>query len=156
MSVGTTKETYCAADCMAVGIRALAEWQRKDSLSCGGHPVNSSGLKIYPFFRSFNAADKPAFERLFAAGFILTRQNWMRRKCGSGLAISSAYAVVDSFFNSRLVVLRNPGPLGQVRVLTAPPVGLLLKSRWRSHESGVKAVSLARDSQYQAISFPVK
>jgi len=37
-----------------------------------------------------------AFENLFAAGSILAHQDWMRMKCGSGLAIATAYAAVRS------------------------------------------------------------
>jgi hypothetical protein len=33
---------------------------------------------------------------LFAAGSILAHQDWMRMKCGSGLALSTAYAAVNS------------------------------------------------------------
>jgi glycerol-3-phosphate dehydrogenase subunit B len=32
---------------------------------------------------------------LFAAGSILAHQDWMRMKCGSGLAIATAYAAVE-------------------------------------------------------------
>ncbi|MEJ2730435.1 MAG: hypothetical protein P8185_18365 [Deltaproteobacteria bacterium] len=39
---------------------------------------------------------RPAFETLFAVGSILAHQDWMRMKCGAGLAIASAYAAVNS------------------------------------------------------------
>jgi glycerol-3-phosphate dehydrogenase subunit B len=32
--------------------------------------------------------------RLFAAGSILAHQDWVREKCGSGLALASAYGAV--------------------------------------------------------------
>ncbi|MBW1782581.1 MAG: glycerol-3-phosphate dehydrogenase subunit GlpB [Deltaproteobacteria bacterium] len=78
-----------------------SEWHRKDFLARGGHPVNRSGLEIDPLFRPLNAAGEPAFERLFAAGSILAHQDWMRMKCGSGIAISTAYAAVDAFSRMR-------------------------------------------------------
>ncbi len=43
-------------------------------------PVGVNGRRVYP--------------RLFAAGSILAHQDWVREKCGSGLAIASAYAAV--------------------------------------------------------------
>jgi len=51
-----------------------------------------------------------------------------------------------------LVRTENPGPLGLVRGGSAMPLGVFKKSRWRSHESGVKPGPLAPDSPIQAIS----
>ena len=75
--------------------RAL--WHREDFLDPQGHSVNRAGLNIDDQFRPLNRAGNPAFEKLFAAGSILAHQDWMRMKCGSGLAISSAYAAVAAF-----------------------------------------------------------
>jgi len=72
-------------------------WHRKDFLDPRGHPVNRSGLEVDPFFRPLDVTGEPAFENLFAAGSILAHQDWMRMRCGSGLAIGSAYAAVDAF-----------------------------------------------------------
>ena len=40
---------------------------------------------------------RPAFEKLHAAGFILAHQDWMRMKCGTGLAITTAFGTVKAF-----------------------------------------------------------
>lgn len=72
-------------------------WHHKDFLDLRGHPVNRAGLEIDDLFRPLDSSGGPAFERLFAAGSILAHQDWMRMKCGSGLAISSAYAAVNAF-----------------------------------------------------------
>jgi glycerol-3-phosphate dehydrogenase subunit B len=77
------------------------EWHQEDFLDLRGHPANRAGLTIDNQFRPLNRAGKPAFEKLFAAGSILAHQDWMRMKCGSGLAISSAYAAVKAFSNMR-------------------------------------------------------
>ena len=77
------------------------EWHREDFLDLRGHPANRAGLTIDNQFRPLNRAGEPAFEKLFAAGSILAHQDWMRMKCGSGLAISSAYAAVKAFSNMR-------------------------------------------------------
>ena len=42
-------------------------------------------------------SDRPAFKLLFVAGSILAHQDWMRMKCGSGLAIATAYGAVNAF-----------------------------------------------------------
>ncbi len=78
-----------------------AEWHREDFLDLRGHPVNQAGLNVDDQFRPLHGAGGPAFERLFAVGSILAHQDWMRMKCGSGVAISSAYAAVAAFSNMR-------------------------------------------------------
>ena len=77
------------------------EWHREDFLDLRGHPANRAGLTIDDQFRPLNHTGKPAFENLFATGSILAHQDWMRMKCGSGLAISTAYAAVKAFSNMR-------------------------------------------------------
>ena len=74
-----------------------SEWHHKDFLDLRGHPVNRAGLEIDDLFRPLDSSGDPAFERLFAAGSILAHQDWMRMKCGSGLAISSAYSAVNAY-----------------------------------------------------------
>lgn len=76
-------------------------WHCENFLDLRGHPVNRAGLNIDDQFRPLNRSGEPALENLFAAGSILAHQDWMRMKCGSGLAISSAYAAVTAFSNMR-------------------------------------------------------
>lgn len=77
--------------------KARNAWHRDNFLDSRGHSANRSGLEIDDSFRPLNSTGKPAFEMLFAAGSILAHQDWMRMKCGSGLAIATAYAAVDAF-----------------------------------------------------------
>jgi len=77
------------------------KWHREDFLDLRGHPANRAGLNIDDQFRPLNHVGEPALENLFAAGSILAHQDWMRMKCGSGLAISSAYAAVAAYSNMR-------------------------------------------------------
>ncbi len=72
-------------------------WHRKEFLDPRGHPINSTGLQIDDLFRPLGKNKQPAFEMLFAAGSILAHQDWIRAKCGSGLAIATAFAAVDAF-----------------------------------------------------------
>lgn len=78
-----------------------SKWHRYHFLDPAGHAINRAGIEIDRHFRPLDAAGKPAFENLFAAGSILAHQDWMRMKCGSGLAIASAYAAVQSFLRQR-------------------------------------------------------
>jgi len=72
-------------------------WHLKDFLDSRGHPINRTGLEVDHLFRPLDRSGRPAFQMLFAAGSILAHQDWMRMKCGSGLAIATAYKAVDSF-----------------------------------------------------------
>ena len=74
-----------------------SDWYRMDFLDPRGHPIHQAGLEIDDHFRPLRASGVPAFSNLFAAGSILAHQDWIRQKCGSGLAIATAYGAVSSF-----------------------------------------------------------
>mgnify|MGYP001032670271 CR=1 FL=1 len=78
-----------------------ADWHRRDLLDPRGHLINQAGLKIDRMFRPLDESGRPAFETLFAAGSILAHNDWKRLKCGAGLAISSAYAAVNSYIKTK-------------------------------------------------------
>lgn len=73
------------------------EWHRREFLDLKGHPANRAGLEVDDLFRPVAKGGKPAFDNLFACGSILAHQDWMRMKCGSGLAMGTALAAVDAF-----------------------------------------------------------
>lgn len=60
------------------------------------NPVNLAGIEIDKSFRPLDAKGKPLFKNLFAAGSILSNNDWKRMKCGSGVAIASAYAAIQN------------------------------------------------------------
>ncbi len=72
------------------------DWHRENFLDRRGHPVNRAGLEIDERFRPLGHNGAPAHPRLFAAGSILAHQDWMRMKCGSGLALATAWGAVDA------------------------------------------------------------
>ena len=76
---------------------ARKAWHRRRFLDNRGHLINVAGLEIDHRFRPLDRHGRPAFDTLFAAGSILAHQDWMRMKCGSGLAIATAYAAVQSY-----------------------------------------------------------
>ncbi|HVO87593.1 MAG TPA: glycerol-3-phosphate dehydrogenase subunit GlpB [Casimicrobiaceae bacterium] len=67
-------------------------WQRDDFLDPSGHPINRAGVRTDLAWRPLGAGGDVASPRLFAAGSLLARQDWMRAKCGAGLAIATAWA----------------------------------------------------------------
>ncbi|RJP86268.1 MAG: anaerobic glycerol-3-phosphate dehydrogenase subunit B [Desulfobacteraceae bacterium] len=74
-----------------------SDWHQKDFFDSRGHEINQAGIEIDETFRPVGIDGKPVFDNLFAAGSILAHQDWIRQKCGAGLAVSTAYAAVRSF-----------------------------------------------------------
>jgi glycerol-3-phosphate dehydrogenase subunit B len=72
-------------------------WHHKDLLHPQGHPINRAGLDIDDDFRPVDPDNRPIHRNLYAAGSILAHQDWTRQKCGSGLAIATAFGAVDAF-----------------------------------------------------------
>ena len=72
-----------------------AAWHQRDFLDPAGHAINRAGLRTDDAWRPLDAYGKPVWPRLFAVGSILAHQDWMRSKCGSGLAVATAWAAVD-------------------------------------------------------------
>ena len=71
-------------------------WHRTAFFDPQGHEVNQAGLETDAFLRPLSADGNPFHPRLHAAGAILAHQDWMRMKCGAGLAIATAYKAVAS------------------------------------------------------------
>lgn len=67
-------------------------WHQREFLAPSGHAINRAGLAVDEAWRPLDASGKAAWPRLFAVGSILAHQDWMRQKCGSGLAIATAWA----------------------------------------------------------------
>ena len=74
-----------------------SDWHQKNFFDPRGHGINQAGVEIDDAFRPAGRDGKPVLDNLFAAGSILAHQDWIRQKCGAGLAVSSAYAAVRSF-----------------------------------------------------------
>jgi glycerol-3-phosphate dehydrogenase subunit B len=72
------------------------DWHREDFLDRRGHAINRAGVEVDAAFRPVDAAGRVVHPGLHAAGSILAHQDWMRMKCGSGLAIATAWAAVVS------------------------------------------------------------
>lgn len=79
--------------------RAL--WHQTGFFDPRGHGINLAGLEIDDSFRPTDLTGRPIYDNLFAAGAILAHQDWMRQKCGAGLAIATAFGAVTSFLKKR-------------------------------------------------------
>lgn len=71
-----------------------SRWHHKDLFHDAGHPIHRAGLTVDDLIRPSDERGRCVYPNLFAAGSILANQDWIRQKCGSGLAITSAYAAV--------------------------------------------------------------
>lgn len=76
-------------------------WHAKDYFNPCGHLINRVGLETDSLFRPLDPDNGVAYRRLYAAGSILAYQDWVRTKCGSGLAIGTAYGAVKSYLQNR-------------------------------------------------------
>jgi len=71
-------------------------WFSAEYLDPAGYPVNKAGIEIDAAFRPLGPDGVPASDRLFAAGVVLAHQDWVRQRCGAGLAIATAYGAVQA------------------------------------------------------------
>jgi glycerol-3-phosphate dehydrogenase subunit B len=72
-------------------------WHQESFFDPRGHAVNQAGLEIDPLFRPCGPDGSAVLENLFAAGSILAHHDWVRAKCGAGLAVATAYSAVEAF-----------------------------------------------------------
>lgn len=72
------------------------EWFRPDYLDNAGHPINRAGIIVDEAMRPLGPDRKPVNERMFAAGIILAGHDWVRQRCGAGVAFASAMKAVEA------------------------------------------------------------
>lgn len=75
-------------------------WHRDYMLGPAGHAINKAGLEVDDNFQPLTASGRPAFKNLYAAGSILAHSDWIRMKCGSGVAIATAQAAVSAYLRN--------------------------------------------------------
>lgn len=76
--------------------QSRADWHHKDLLHTDGHPINRAGVAVDDSFRPMDSSGHVLYNNLFAAGAILAHQDWIRQKCGSGLAIATAFGAIKA------------------------------------------------------------
>lgn len=72
------------------------EWHRDLFFDKRGHTINSAGVEVDNSFRPVNNSGAIVYDNLFAVGSILAHQDWMRMKCGSGLALATSLSAIES------------------------------------------------------------
>jgi glycerol-3-phosphate dehydrogenase subunit B len=71
-------------------------WHRKSFVDPRGHRINQAGIETDSHFRPLAGDGQLVHPGLYAAGSILAHQDWMRMKCGGGLAICTAFAAAHA------------------------------------------------------------
>jgi len=71
-------------------------WHAHAFFDSKGHALNQAGIEINNTFQPINSKGEIVFNNVFVAGSILAHQDWMRMKCGSSLAIATAYGAVKA------------------------------------------------------------
>jgi glycerol-3-phosphate dehydrogenase subunit B len=71
-----------------------SQWHRENMFDPRGNKINQAGLDVDSDFRPLEMDGSPAFDRLFASGSILSDQDWMRTKSGSGISLSTSWAAI--------------------------------------------------------------
>ncbi|MDP3480642.1 MAG: glycerol-3-phosphate dehydrogenase subunit GlpB [Desulfoprunum sp.] len=72
------------------------DWYHLQYMDKRGHEVHRAGIEVDEKFRPLGENGLPVSERLFAAGLILAHQDWIRGRCGAGVALASAYKAVEA------------------------------------------------------------
>jgi len=70
------------------------QWHHKQFFHQQGHDIHQAGICVDQSFRPINEKGKIVYDHLFAAGSILAKNDWMRHKCGAGVAVASAFGAV--------------------------------------------------------------
>jgi len=76
--------------------KSREQWYRQKYLDKKGHDIHRAGIEVDDHYRPLGPDGKPMYENLFAAGIIIAHQDWIRERCGAGIAISTAYKAVES------------------------------------------------------------
>ncbi|WP_419176368.1 glycerol-3-phosphate dehydrogenase subunit GlpB [Desulfosediminicola sp.] len=71
------------------------DWYSHNYLDKAGHSIHLSGIEVDDQFHPIDADGKVIDQRLFAAGVILAHQDWIRGRCGAGVALATAYRAVN-------------------------------------------------------------
>jgi glycerol-3-phosphate dehydrogenase subunit B len=75
------------------------DWYRERYLDGHGHDIHLAGIETDQFYRPLNKDGSVFDKRLFAAGIVLAHQDWIRQRCGAGVAIATALQAVEAAQN---------------------------------------------------------
>ena len=71
-------------------------WYDQHYMNKGGHEIHRSGIEVDEEFRPLDLEGKVVHHGLFGAGILLAHQDWIRGRCGAGIAVATAYKAVQA------------------------------------------------------------
>jgi glycerol-3-phosphate dehydrogenase subunit B len=71
-------------------------WYRHQYMDNLGHDVHRAGIEVDEQFRPLDRDGKVVHHGLFGAGILLAHQDWIRGRCGAGIAVATAYKAVQA------------------------------------------------------------
>lgn len=72
------------------------EWYREQYLDGRGHDIHLAGIETDEYCQPLDKDGNVFDKRLFAAGIVLAHQDWIRQRCGAGVAIATALEAVEA------------------------------------------------------------
>ncbi len=76
--------------------KSRSDWYRKKYTDRKGHPINRAGIEVDSSFRPLDDQKKVFSKNLFGAGSLLAHQDWIRGRCGAGIALGTAFKAVEA------------------------------------------------------------
>lgn len=71
------------------------QWHSHEMFDSKGHQISRAGVLVDDAFCPVDAEGSVVYPHVRAVGALLAHQDWMRQKCGGGLAIATAYAAIE-------------------------------------------------------------
>ena len=99
----------------------IDRWVTGDPLRPGAMPIATAGLRTDPELRPVDPsrpADGPLIENVRIVGGLLAGQNWMRERCGDGVALASAWRAAATLASEPPAASVQPATAG-----TSQPIG---------------------------------
>ena len=100
---GTLRESVFG---LPVEAPARDDWFATDPFDPRGHPVARAGIRTDDELRPVDRRDKRIYDNVRVVGSLLAGQDWLRERCGDGVAIASAHLVATRLARAGFA----PGP----------------------------------------------
>ncbi len=76
-------------------------WHNEDLFHKDGHPINYAGVMVNDYFNPVDHQGNVLYKNLYAVGTLLAHHDWMREKCGVGIAVSTSFVAIQSILRNQ-------------------------------------------------------
>jgi glycerol-3-phosphate dehydrogenase subunit B len=74
---------------------ARDDWFEVDPFDPAGHPIEAAGIRTDVDLQPVDRKGTPVYRNVRICGSLLAGQQWLRERCGDGVAIASAYRAAE-------------------------------------------------------------